>query len=915
MSQSAVPLLATKLHVVRPQPDIIVRERLSQRAEEIMRRRLVLVSAPAGFGKTTLVSSWIEEHAFAAAWLSLDRSDNDIARFLRYLVASLRTIDPGLGAGVESALAMTPRPAIETILTSLVNELSTIEEHFLLVLDDFHTIDSEAVTAAVVFLLEHGPEHLHVVLTTRADPSFPLSRFRVRGQLLEIRAAELRFTDDETRSLFNDLLALGLSAEQLAALETKTEGWIAGLQMAALSVQGRSDVDAFIAAFAGTDRYVLDYLVEEVLNRQPQELKHAMLQLSILESFNAALVEAVTGIGNGAELIDLLERGNLFVVSLDNRREWFRYHTLFADLLEHHHKRLHADEVPELHRRASAWYERAGRIDRAVEHARHADDVELIVRLIEDHCIALLNNREYPQLAELDLVRAIPEARLLASPRLAIVLVGMLEPNEHAARMAQFIAAVDERAETIVEDALRHEILANARFYAAAVDLHSGRWTDALDQCERALEQLEIVSATRRPTSVDRQAVLSYQGLALSRLGNWDRAERVWEEVLHLSRRSGNTALSVSMLHNLALWEMSRARLTACWSRCEEILRLKETVDASMKVRNTFQVDVAHAHQKMASVLYDRNDLEAAQALVRTALELYPAGLTLELTPALKTATFIEAALGNVDEAFRLIEQWEKIPFPSHAAAWTFAGRTIRALLELQTGNLDGVERWVETFYGPGSEKLPQRTFLMSVFEETTYARYLLRAGRPAEALARMEPLGKHLQERSLIRTMLDTLVLAALAQKALGREDEAFDTIARALAVAAPERIVRAFLLDGADAVRLVRAWRRQAAAVDPVVARLADMIDAGFEPGSGRITTMETGVGAGAGLMEPLTSREMEILNLMAAGYSNQKIAGKLYLSVNTIKTHASNLFSKLGASSRMEAITRAREERLLT
>jgi LuxR family transcriptional regulator, maltose regulon positive regulatory protein len=914
MSQSAIPLLATKLHVVRPQPDIIVRERLSQRAEELIRRRLILVSAPAGFGKTTLVSSWIEEHSFPTAWLSLDRADNDVVRFLRYLVASLRTVNGELGAGIESALSMSPRPEIDTLLTSLVNELAAIEEHFLLVLDDFHTIDSDAVTSAVLFLLEHGPEQLHVVITTRSDPSFPLSRLRVRGQLLEVRAADLRFTDTETRSLFNDSLELGLSDRQIAALEAKTEGWIAGLQMAALSVQGRSDVDTFISAFAGTDRYVLDYLVEEVLNRQSPDLKHAMLQLSILDSFNTALVEAVTGIGNGAELIDVLERGNLFVVSLDDRREWFRYHTLFADLLAHHHSRLYPEEVATLHRRASAWYESAGRIDRAVEHARNAGDIDLIVRLIEDHCLTLLNNRQYPHLSELDLVRAIPEERLLVSPRLAIVLVGMLEPPSNGARMLQLIAAVDDSAATIEDDGTRFEILANARFYTACVELYSGRLREAIEQCERSLEQLELANVNRRSNSVDRQSILSYQGLALSRLGEWDRAERVWEEVLHLSRRSGNTTLAVSMLHNLALWEMSRARLTACWSRCEEILRLKETVDTSMNVRNTFQVDVAHAHQKMASVLYDRNDLEGAHRLIHTAIGLYPSGLSFELTPTLKTAIHIESALGNVDAAFGLLEQWEKLPLPAHGAAYGMAGRTVRALLELQTGNIEAVERWVEAFYGPDSHKLPQRTFLMTVFEETTYARFLLRVGRPAEALARMEPLQSQLAERTLIRTLLDTLVLGALALKALGRDDEAFDTIARALTIAAPERIVRAFLIDGIDAVRLVRSWRKQATAFDPLVGRLVDLVETAFDPSSARITTLEIGVGAGAGLMEPLTNREIEILNLMAAGYSNQKIAGKLYLSVNTIKTHASNLFSKLGASSRMEAISRAREERIL-
>jgi LuxR family maltose regulon positive regulatory protein len=914
MSTTTIPLLSTKLHVVRPQPDVIVRERLSQRAEELTRRRLVLVSAPAGFGKTTLVGSWIEEHAFPAAWVSLDRGDNDLARFLRYLVASLQTIRPDVGSGLESALSMSPRPPVDAMLTSLVNELSAIDEHFLLILDDFHVIEDPAVTSAVLFLLEHGPDRLHLVITTRSDPSFPLSRFRVRGQLLEIRAADLRFTGSESRALFNGAMELGLSEGQITALEEKTEGWIAGLQMAALSVQGRADIDAFIAAFAGTDRYVLDYLVEEVLNRQTPDLKHAMLQLSILESFNASLVEAVTGFGSGAELIDTLERGNLFVVSLDNRREWFRYHTLFADLLAHHHARLYPEEVHELHRRAAIWYEADGQYDRAVEHARRAHDADLLVRVVEEHCLALMSVRFAQQLPYLDLATTLDDEGLRRHPRFALVVAAGLESRRDVATTAHVIDLIDVDALAASNPGATHELLANLWYYRASIALAMQDLPLAVEYGQRSLEELDAIVAHAPSSSIQREHVLGLQGLALSRSGEWERAERVWEDVLAIARRARNTALAISMLHNLSLWEGSRARLTASWARCEEILRLKETADASLKVTNTFQVDVAHAHQKMAVVLYDRNDLEGAHRLIRRALELYPKGLSLEVTPTLKAAIQIESALGNFDEAFRLVETWEKLPFPPHAAAYSAAGMAVRAMLELQTGSIEPVELWADTAFGSGADRLPKRTFLMSVYEETTYARLLLRTGRAAQALARLAPLDASLREKGLVRTHIDTTVLMAIASKALGRDEDAFELIAGALTLAAPERIVRVFLLDGADTLRIVRAWKKQSAAVDPLVARLIAMIEAATAGDASAQAPAETTVRVGSGLLEPLTSREIEILTLMAAGYSNQKIAGKLYLSVNTIKTHASNLFSKLGASSRVEAITRAREERIL-
>ncbi|MBC8145254.1 MAG: hypothetical protein H7X80_06680, partial [bacterium] len=409
-------------------------------------------------------------------------------------------------------------------------------------------------------------------------------------------------------------------------------------------------------------------------------------------------------------------------------------------------------------------------------------------------------------------------------------------------------------------------------------------------------------------------SILSFAGLVLARLGEWDRAEKAWEEVLQYSRRSGNTTLAISMLHNLAVWELNRCRLTACWSRCEEILRLKETVDTSMKVQNTFQVDVAHAHQKMATVLYDRNDLDGAQRMINTALSLYPSDLTFEFTQALKAAIVIEDALGNTHAAYKLIEQWEKLPFPHHAAAYGPAGAAIRAYLDLRSGHIDAVQRWVDTVYGPDGSNLPTRSFLMLVFEETTYSRFLLQTNRATDALTRLDALRTELIERGLVRPMLDVMILRAIALRAMGREDDALDAIAEALTIAAPERIARAFLIDGVDAVRIIRAWRKQAVAIDPVVRRLVDLVEGSFTPDSQRDSAGETSVRINAGMMEPLTTREFEILNLMAAGYSNQKIAGKLYLSVNTIKTHASNLFSKLGASSRVEAISRAREERIL-
>ena len=320
-------------------------------------RKLTLISAPAGFGKTTLVSEWVAGCGRPAAWLSLDEGDNDPARFLTYLVAALQTIAPNVGEGVLRVLQSPQPPPIESILTTLLNEITTIPDNFILVLDDYHLIDSKAVDNALTFLLEHLPPQMHLVITTREDPNLPLARLRVRNQLTELRAADLRFTPSEAAEFLNQVMGLNLSAEDVAALETRTEGWIAGLQLAALSMQGHQDVPGFIQAFAGDHRYIVDYLVEEVLQRQPEPIRNFLLQTSILDRLNGPLCDAVTGQPGGKARLETLQRGNFFLIPLDDKRHWYRYHHLFADVLRMHLMTEQPDQVPALHRRASEWYE------------------------------------------------------------------------------------------------------------------------------------------------------------------------------------------------------------------------------------------------------------------------------------------------------------------------------------------------------------------------------------------------------------------------------------------------------------------------------------------------------------------------------------------------------------------------------
>ena len=411
-------VLATKLYVPLPRPKVVFRLRLVARLDEGLYHKLTLISAPAGFGKTTLVSEWVVSAERPVAWLSLDEGDNDLARFLAYLVAALQTVMADMGEGLLAMLRSPQPPSIETMLTALLNEIAATPNHFILVLDDYHILDAQSIDQALTFLLEHLPPQMHMVIATREDPQLPLARLRVQGQLTELRAADLRFTPSEAAEFLNQVMGLNLSAEAIAALETRTEGWIAGLQMAALSMQGRSDTASFIRAFTGSHRFVLDYLVEEVLQRQPEHVRSFLLQTAVLDRLSGSLCDAVTGREDGRGVLETLERGNLFVIPLDDRRQWYRYHHLFADVLQARLMEEWPGQVSALHRRASVWYEQNGLPSDAIRHALAAEDFERAADLIE---LAGPMVEESSQTATwLGWVRALPDELIHIRPVLSV---------------------------------------------------------------------------------------------------------------------------------------------------------------------------------------------------------------------------------------------------------------------------------------------------------------------------------------------------------------------------------------------------------------------------------------------------------------------------------------------------------------
>ena len=416
------PLLETKLYIPKWRPSLVSRPRLIERLDQGIERKLTLVSAPPGFGKTTVLTEWLAAAPSGgrpAAWVSVDQSDNDPALFWAYLITAVQTVQSGVGESALSLLHSPQPPPIESVLTTLINEINAIQDDFALILDDYHVIDAQPVHGSIAFLLDHLPPQMHLIISGRADPPLPLSRLRGRGELTELRASDLRFTSDEAAAFLNEVMDLDLVADDVAALEARTEGWIAGLQLAALSMRGREDVPGFISAFAGDDRYIVDYLVEEVLQRQPERVRSFLLQTSILDRLSGPLCDAVTDQEGSKGMLEALERANLFVVPLDNMRQWYRYHHLFADVLRAHSMEEQPDRVPTLHRRAAAWFEENGVAAGAIEQARAAGDHETVARLLA------ANYEEFERIGQHASISSwsasLPEEMVRNRPRLALI--------------------------------------------------------------------------------------------------------------------------------------------------------------------------------------------------------------------------------------------------------------------------------------------------------------------------------------------------------------------------------------------------------------------------------------------------------------------------------------------------------------
>jgi LuxR family maltose regulon positive regulatory protein len=939
------PLLTTKLYMPPIRPELVPRPRLIEHLNEGLHRRLILVSAPAGFGKTTLISVWIKNSGIVAAWISLDEGDNDPARFLAYLVAALRTIEESIGKGTLAALQSPQPPDSEILLTALINEINALPHRLILALDDYHLITARPVHEAVSFLIDHLPPQMQVVMATRADPPLPIARLRGRGQLTELRQTDLRFSLDEATAFLKQVMALDLSTDDIDALTARTEGWITGLQRAALALQAAvpaerqdpSQIATFVQAFTGSNRYILDYLVEEVLQRQPEDIQTFLLQTAILDRLTGPLCDAVLEIGDwrldanldtaqspisriqypisrppspSQQILERLEAANLFIVPLDNERRWYRYHRLFADLLRKRLQHVQPEQEPILHRRASAWFEQKGLIAEAIDHALFAQDHERAAGLIEQVAEATLMRSEL--ITFLGWVDALPDELVQARPSLGLFHAWALLWS------GQPLASIESRLQDLETDTESASIkVATLRSFLAT---WQGRISRASAMAQEALEQLPEDEFFLR-------SIAAWNvGISLLLSGEIEAGSQAFDEVTRMGQKAGNVLMAVSALCHLAELRMSQAE----YREAEGIYR--RALQSAMDAQGRPLPIGGMALIGLGEISREWNDLEAATRYLTEGIECSgrwgdfgALDGHLAMARTRQAGGDAKGARDSIQNAQRIAIRFDVTDLDDLVVAihqvrlWLAQGDTEAAVRWLgeRGHSLPGAPQPEPAIRSPGLAKADDSiSRQMRSYEHLLLARTLLALDRPADALPLLE---QHIamleqQDRRKSRRMIEVQSLKALALQAQGDVNQALRSLERALSIAEPGGFVRIFVDEGEPMLQLLRQAATRGIAPG-YVRRLIAAYDLPAQAGmNGAPGDTHKPAQIIQPLVEPLSKREMDVLRLLATGMTNPEIAQELYVATSTVRSHLKNIYSKLNVHKRWDAVHRAEELGLL-
>ena len=858
--------LASKILVPTPRPMLVRRPRLVQVLNSGLDRALTLISAPAGSGKTAIATEWAASCGRPAAWLSLDEGDSDPACFLSGLIACLRKVSTDIGAGAAAVLLSSCAQPTESLLSALLDDIAALPTDFLLVLDDYHCIEAKPVADAIAFLLEHAPSQMHMAVVTREDPDLPVARLRARGQLTELRAADLRFTRTETAEFLNQAMGLDLPADQVAALEARTEGWAAGLQLAAISLQGRQEAGEFITSFTGSNSFVADFLMEEVLRRQPENTVRFLLRTSVLDRLCGPLCDALTGApaGSGQETLEHLERANLFLVPLDSDRRWYRYHGLFADLLRQRRQRGGKEGEMDLHLRASKWYEDNGQDAEAFRHAAAAGDLDLAGRLIDGRGMPLLFRGVMAPV--LHWLESLSAAAMKSRPSLWVAYASALMISGSPDRVEAKLRRAETALRGVESDGKTRDLEGRIAALRAMTAVVSGKLETVLGQTRRSLELLDQDNLAFRTF-----AALAH-AYALQLQGQASEALRAIRDARSEAQASGNLMCTLAADSSIGLQQEAENLLHPAADTYRSMLRI---------VGDPSHMGNYTAHLGLARISYEWNDLGAALQHAQQAaglvaqIECYSPAEPLVLLAQLKLAR------GDAAGAAALLEQAAE-----DARRRGFDGTApdliaARVRVLLHRDRTKAAAQLAEE-HGP----------------PTVIARVRLAQKNPSAAMAILDPMLAQMETSGPASERLCLMVLASLALHAGGKKEAAVQLLGAALKLAEPGGYVRLFLDEGAPMAGLLSDALARGPATE-----YGEKILAAFEPRG-------PAGASGWASMEALSRRELEILGLIAKGLSNQEIADRLFISLSTVKGHNLSIFGKLQVQRRAEAIVRARE-----
>jgi len=901
----STPLLVTKLFIPTTRPELVLRSRLSVRLDESLNQKLTLISAPAGFGKTTLVAEWVNsfrkekinesQEDLRIAWLSLDKRDNDLTRFLTYFITALNQTngrETTLGNGALNMLQSPQPPPTEATLTSLINEIATVPDRIFFILDDYHLIDSQAIHEALTFLLENLPPTMHLIIVTREDPLLQLSRLRARGQLVEVRATDLRFTPAEAAEFLNQAMGLALSEKDIAALETRTEGWIVGLQLAAISMQGHADVSTFVKSFTGSHRLVLDYLIEEVLGQQPENIQNFLLQTSILDRFTGSLCDALTGGDNGQQVLETLERANLFIIPLDEERRWYRYHHLFVDLLRQRLGASQPDLIHELHARAVEWYEAQDYLPEAIQHAFEGDDIPMAGRLIEKGALAALQKSDLKFI--LNWVARLPENALKNHPWLftyhswALLLTGQVEAvNPRLEDTEWLLESFSD------DDAKKQEMVGYVAGLKAIQSLWQRDFRNGLNFANQAIENLPESNWIRGYCAIVLGS--SYWGS-----GDLSRAKDAYKESYLVGQASGSMMLAVSGGCNFAHAIELEGYLQEALELFQDLFELAEQDGKVLPVAGYIHVEIARLFHELNQL--DRasqhliDGIQLCKQLADGRAETIGYGLLVR----------VQLAQGNIAEAVNTVQK-AKDANPSPDTPFDLRGGEYPEVwLWLKENNFKNLDAWLKE----NRVKVDEGSFFQRI-SFAMHARILIALGREHsngmyinDALELLNRLLELIENNGWGKKVVEILALQALAYEVDGKTHQAISTLERALTMAEPNGFIRTFVDEGPPMARLLYEALSHEIAPDYVQRLLKAFPVEETE----KTDTLQLH-GPDSELIEPLSEREIEVLQFIAQGLSNREVGERLYLTLNTVKAHSRTIYSKLGVNNRTQAVAKAR------